>query len=118
MWVGPLGDQSVGRRRWSALCWPLLTTAISLWTLRHAFGGGLLKGTDIVGTLERIQYGVHDVVASGRLDGWYPRSMVGYQEFLLYGPGLTWLVGAVGVSTLGLLSTAGALKVVIIGGFV
>jgi hypothetical protein len=44
--------------------------------------------------------------------------MVGYQEFLLYGPGLTWLVGAFQLITFGLLPAVSALKVVIIAAFI
>ena len=111
-------DPGVHHRRWTALLWPALGAGLALWAIRHAFGPGLPSGTDIGGNLERIQFGLAHFAEDGHVDGWFPRSMLGYQEFLIYGPGLSWLVGVVEVCTFGLLSVAGALKVVVIGAYV
>src|SRR5207302_1537095 len=58
------------------------------------------------------------LVLHGELDGWFPRFMLGHQEFLFYGQGFTWLLGLLRLPTLGLLSNTGAMKVASIGSFV
>lgn len=68
--------------------------------------------------LIRADFGLHDVLLAGKLDGWSPRFITGYEHFLYYGPGFSWLTGAVQLATAGLLSLTGALKVVAIGSFV
>jgi hypothetical protein len=62
--------------------------------------------------LVRLDFGIPQLVAHGRLDGWLPRFYLGYQEFLFNGPGLTWAVAVVRGVTLGLLSDPGGAKVV------
>ena len=66
--------------------------------------------------LIRADFALPHLVAHLRPDGWFPRLVLGQQEFLFNGPGLTWLVGAVRIFTLGTLSTTGALKVAAAGG--
>jgi uncharacterized membrane protein len=61
--------------------------------------------------LVRADFAIPNLVANGRLDGWFPRFVLGHQEFLFNGPGLTWLMAIVRGATLGLLSNPGALKV-------
>jgi hypothetical protein len=68
--------------------------------------------------LIRADFALPHLVAHLRPDGWLPRMVLGQQEFLFNGPGLTWLVGLLRGLTLGLLSTTGALKVVVVGGVV
>lgn len=88
-----------------------LVAAASLWWL---VGRELPPGSDITGHLQRHEFAMRHLFAEGRFDGWFPGAMLGYQTFLLYGPGLTVLIGAVQVLTLGMLSAAGALKVVMV----
>lgn len=73
---------------------------------------------DIPGHLDRTRYGLVEIFGRGQLDGWYPGSALGYQAFLLYGPGLTMAVAAVRLATGGALSDVGALKCLIVAGFV
>jgi len=61
--------------------------------------------------LVRLDFGISELVAHGRVDGWLPRFYLGYQEFLFNGPGLAWAVALLRGLTLGALSNAGALKV-------
>ena len=68
--------------------------------------------------LVRADFGIAHLVAHGRLDGWFPRFVLGHQEFLLNGPGLTWLMALVRALTLGAVSNVGALKAVAVASFV
>jgi len=89
--------------------------AIGLWLTRHAWGSHLLAGGDVTGDLIRADFGIAHLVLHGRIDGWFPRFMLGDQEFLFNGPGVTWAIAILRLLTLGLLSNAGALKVLAIG---
>ncbi len=77
-----------------------------------AWGGRPPAGEDVMAHLVRLDFGVAELVNHGRLDGWFPRFYLGYQEFLFNGPGLTWAAALVRAPTLGALSNSGALKVV------
>jgi len=66
--------------------------------------------------LLRADFAVPHLVSRLRPDGWFPRLVLGQQEFLFNGPGLTWLVALLRAVTLGTLSTTGALKVVGVAG--
>ena len=68
--------------------------------------------------LVRADFGIPQLVAEGRLDGWFPRFVLGHQEFLFNGPGLTWLMALVRALTFGAVSNAGALKAVGVASFV
>jgi hypothetical protein len=68
--------------------------------------------------LVRADFGISELVARGRLDGWFPRFILGHQEFLFNGPGLVWLMALLRGATFGILSNAGALKVVSMGSLV
>ena len=68
--------------------------------------------------LIRADFAVPHLVAHLRPDGWFPRLVLGQQEFLFNGPGLTWLVALLRAVSFGALSTTGALKVVCIAGVV
>ena len=104
--------------RW--LRWTIAATSvlIALWALRFLAGGELAPGNDITGHLQRSAFGIDDVFLAGRFDAWYPASMLGYQLFLFYGPGLTVLTGLADLLSFGLLSDAGALKAVLIAAYV
>jgi hypothetical protein len=68
--------------------------------------------------LVRADFGIGHLVAHGRLDGWFPRFVLGHQEFLFNGQGLTWLMALVRGMTFGAVSNVGALKVVVVASFV
>ena len=68
--------------------------------------------------LVRADFGIAHLVAQGRIDGWFPRFVLGHQEFLFNGPGLTWLMALVRAVTFGAVSNAGALKIVGAAAFV
>lgn len=88
-------------------------TALALvaWGLHWLWGPELPPGVDATGHLTRLDVGL-DLFASGRLDGWFDRAMLGYQTHLMYGPGLAFAVALVRVATFGLVSTPGAYELV------
>src|SRR5690349_5883164 len=69
-------------------------------------------GNDVMAHLVRVDFGIKELLAHGRLDGWLPRFYTGYQEYLINGPGLVWATALVRVLTFGLLSDTGAFKVI------
>ena len=68
--------------------------------------------------LVRADFGIPHIVARGRVDGWFPRFVLGHQEFLFNGPGLVWLMALVRAVTFGAASNDAALKVVCVASFV
>ena len=68
--------------------------------------------------LVRADFGIAHLVAHGRLDGWFPRFVLGHQEFLFNGQGLTWLLALIRGITFGSVSNVGALKTVMVASFV
>jgi hypothetical protein len=92
-----------------------LSVMIGLWLTSGAWGGRLPATDDFVAHVIRADFSGH-LLAHGHLDGWHPRFMVGYQAFLFFGPGLSWVVVALRLVTFGGLSTVGALKVVAVAG--
>lgn len=99
---------------WTAVS-AVVGVATGLWLTRHAWGPHLIAGGDITADLIRADFGIAHLVAHGRIDGWFPRFMEGDQEFLFNGPGVTWIIALLRALTLGVLSNAGALKVLAIG---
>jgi hypothetical protein len=100
--------------------WPgaALVTGAAVLLMHRAWGPRLPAGDDVTAHLVRAQFGLSQLVLHGKLDGWFPRLMVGHQEFLFYGPGFVWLQGLVRAGTFGLLSLAGATKVLAVVGVV
>jgi hypothetical protein len=90
---------------------------VALWLTADVWGARLPVGGDVTGHLIRAKAG-DDLLRNGQLDGWSPRFGLGYQQSLFYGPGFGWLLLAVRLVTFGLLSSAGALKVVMIASVV
>jgi hypothetical protein len=110
----PRGEARV---RWWQRVSPLLVgcvvaVVVALWSTGGAWGGLPPHGEDVMAYLVRADFALPHLVAHGRLDGWFPRFYLGYQEFLFNGPGVTWAMGAPRAVTLGALSNDGALKVV------
>lgn len=96
----------------------VVAIALAFWQTRGVWGARPPSGEDVSSHLVRLDYAIPHLLAHGRIDGWFPRFYVGYQEFLFNGPGLAWAVAVVRVITLGTLSNTGALKVVAIGSYV
>jgi hypothetical protein len=93
-----------------------MTVAVVL--VAPAFGSRPPAGEDVMAHLVRADFGIPELVIRGRLDGWFPRFVLGHQEFLFNGPGLVWLMALLRGATLGTLSNTGALKVISIGSYV
>jgi hypothetical protein len=89
----------------------LVTAALGAWLTAPVWGPSPPAGDDVAAHIIRADFAFSHIFGPGHLDGWLPRFMVGYQAFLFYGPGFTWLVGLIRLATFGLLSTAGAVKV-------
>lgn len=92
--------------------------ALGVWLTLPAWGHAPPAGDDIAAHIVRADHAFDNIFSRGRLDGWFSELMTGYQEFLFYGPGFTWLVGLLRALTLGFLSTTGAVKVAGAAGFV
>src|SRR3954468_8642682 len=92
--------------------------AIALWMTRGAWGDRPPAGDDVMAHITRADFGLAHLFFHGRLDGWFPRFMLGHEEFLFYGQGFTWLLGVLRLATFGALSNTGAVKVAAIGSFV
>src|SRR4051812_907101 len=116
-------SMSVARRTERAwwIAGTLTSIGLALWMTRAVWGARPPAGDDVMAHLTRADFGLAHFwafVAHGRLDGWFPRFMLGHQEFLFYGPGFTWLIGLVRLMTFGFVSTTGAMKVVTVASFV
>ena len=96
----------------------LVGAAVATWLVEPVVGPRPPAGEDIMAHLVRADFGISEIVARGRLDGWFPRFVLGHQEFLFNGPGLTWLMALVRAVTLGTASNEAALKVVSVASFV
>ena len=112
----PAPAGSGARWRTGAAAGSLLGVALALVLVRPVMGGRPPGGEDVMAHLVRADFAVPHLIAHLRPDGWFPRLVLGQQEFLFNGPGLTWLVALVRAATLGTLSTTGALKLVAVAG--
>jgi uncharacterized membrane protein len=74
---------------------PLVGVAVALWLVEPVVAIRPPAGEDVMAHLVRADFGIAELVARGRLDGWFPRFVVGHQTFLFNGPGLTWLMALV-----------------------
>ena len=95
----------------------VVAVVVAGWLTRGLWGPGPLPGDDTMAHLVRAEFGARWLAPRGRLDGWQPRFGLGYEQYLFLGPGLSWAVAAVHWLSLGLVSVAGAFKVVVIGSF-
>ncbi|GIU89568.1 MAG: hypothetical protein KatS3mg010_0667 [Acidimicrobiia bacterium] len=113
----PADDLGRGDARvWTAMG-AVAGAATGLWLTRGAWGPGLVAGGDVTAHLVRADFGISEIVAKGRLDGWSPRFMLGHQQFLFNGPGVTWVIALARLASFGALSNPGALKVLVIATF-
>ena len=71
-----------------------VAVVLALWSTSGAWGGLPPHGEDVMSYLVRADFALPHLVAHGRLDGWFPRFYLGYQEFLFNGPGVAWSMGA------------------------
>jgi hypothetical protein len=78
---------------------------LALALVRGVVGGRPPAGEDVMAHLIRADFAVPHLVAHLRPDGWLPRLVLGQQEFLFNGPGLTWLTALLRAVSLGTLST-------------
>lgn len=117
--VGPMVGlvRRVALREGTVAAWggQVLAVVLALRSTRGAWGPRAASGDDVMAQLVRTRWGIDHLLLHGRIDGWMPSFAVGYQEFLFFGPGFTWLLALVRLCTLGLVSNAGALKVVTVG---
>jgi 6-pyruvoyl-tetrahydropterin synthase related domain len=95
----------------------VVAVVVAGWLTRGLWGAGSLPGDDTMGHLVRAEFGAKWLAPRGRLDGWQPNFGLGYEQYLFLGPGLSWAVATVHWLSLGLVSVAGAFKVVVIGSF-
>ena len=95
-----------------------LAVGLGIWLTAGAWGARPPNGEDVMPHLVRARFAQSHLVSHARVDGWEPSFILGYQEFLFIGPAFTWAVVGVHWLSLGLLSLAGAFKVVVIGSFV
>ena len=96
----------------------MVAVAVAGWLTHGLWGAGPLPGDDTMAHLVRAEFGARWLAPRGRLDGWQPNFGLGYEQYLFLGPGLSWTVAGVHWLSLGLVSVAGAFKVVVIGSFV
>ena len=109
----PTGGQAGAGRRpgrtW--LLGPAVAVLLAGWLLAGLWGPGLPSGDDTVSHLVRAEQAIQELLPRGKVSGWQSRFGVGYQQFLFYSPGFTWLVAVLHWLSLGLLSIPGAFKV-------
>jgi hypothetical protein len=95
----------------------VVAVAVAGWLTHGLWGAGPLPGDDTMAHLVRAEFGARWLAPRGRVDGWQPNFGLGYEQYLFLGPGLSWAVAAVHWLSLGLVSVAGAFKIVVIGSF-
>jgi hypothetical protein len=96
----------------------LVAIIIALWLTSAAWGPRPISGEDTMAHIVRADFAFRHLISHGRIDGWDPSFILGYQEFLFIGPGFTWAVALLHAGSLGALSITGAVKVVSIASFV
>ncbi len=103
--------------------WPLMVAGpmvglmIALWMTAPDWGARPPGGNDTLAHIVRAQFASGHIINHGLVDGWGPSFIVGYEEFLFDGPGLSWAVYLVRLLTLNTLSFTGAIKVIAVGSF-
>lgn len=118
----PLGARRAAERGRLSRAFPaaapcVTSIAVALWSLRHLLRPGAPIAPDVPGHLQRIEFGISQTLSRRTLDGWFPGAMLGYQEYLMYGPGLTWMVAAMRILSVGHLTPDDALKAVTVVAF-
>jgi len=89
----------------------LLALGLALWLLAGLWGPNPPSGDDTMAHLVRADFTIKALLPHFKLDGWQPQFGTGYQQFLFYGPGFSWLVALLHALSFGALSIPGAFKV-------
>jgi hypothetical protein len=89
----------------------LVALGLALWLLAGLWGPNPPSGDDTMAHLVRAEFTIRQLSPHFKLDGWQPQFGTGYQQFLFYGPGFTWLVALVHALSFGTLSIPGAFTV-------
>jgi len=79
---------------------------------------GPFAGVDVIAHVRRVTFGVERLIPHGRLDGWYPGEHLGYQLYLIRGPGMSLLTALIKAASLNRLPTVAALNAAVISSFV
>lgn len=108
----------LSRDRIVLLVGSLVAVTVALWLTSGGWGGRPISGEDSMAHVVRARFAYRNLIARGRVDGWDPSFMVGYQAFLFIGVGFTWAVSLLHAVSLGTLSITGAVKVVSMASFV
>src|ERR1700676_2994111 len=87
---------------------PVAAVLLALRFTRGAWGPRSASGDDVMAHVVRTQWGINHLLVHGHLEGWMPSFALGYQEFLFFGPGCTWLLALLRLITFGFLSNEGA----------
>lgn len=114
---GSAGPVPRSRRVLEAVLVGATTTLVALAVAARHVGTGTPPGADATGHLQRIEH-AWTLFRAGRVDGWFPGAMLGYQAHLIYGPGLGVATGLVRLATFGLVDAGGALRIVLVLAFV
>jgi hypothetical protein len=96
---------------------PIVGLLIALWMTGPDWGSRPPGGNDTLAHVVRAQFASGHLINHGLVDGWDPSFIVGYEEFLFDGPGLSWAVYLVRLVTFDTLSFTGAIKVIAVGSF-
>ncbi len=99
------------------LAGPIVGLLLALWMTAPDWGARPPGGNDTLAHVVRAQFASGHLINHGLVDGWDPSFIVGYEEFLFDGPGLSWAVYLVRLVTFDTLSFTGAVKVVAVGSF-
>ncbi len=108
----------VSRERIVLLGGSLVAVVIAAWLTSGGWGGRPISGDDSMAHVVRAQFAFRHLITDARVDGWDPSFILGYEAFLFIGAGFTWAVALLHVLSLGMLSIAGAVKVVSIASLV
>jgi hypothetical protein len=95
-----------------------VAVSLALWLTAGVWGDRPPGGEDTMGHLVLTQFAIEELFLRGKIDGWQPRFMLGFELFLFMGPGFAWTVAVLRALSLGQLSTLGAFKLIDIGSFV
>jgi len=90
---------------------------IALWMTVPDWGARPPGGNDTLAHVVRAQFASSHLINHGLVDGWGPSFIVGYEEFLFDGPGLSWAVYLTRLLSFNTLSFTGAIKVIAVGSF-
>ena len=96
---------------------PIVGLLIALWMTVPDWGPRPSGGADALAHVIRAQFAANHLINHGLVDGWGPSFIVGYEEFLFDGPGLSWAAYLVHLVTFGTLSITGSIKVIAVGSF-